>query len=129
MNVHRGIRALCVIAAGLAPVVACLIARFISDLAVDHAIPRSENDELPAITQMWVVGVADGTVPTVLISALFGLLTIGFGLYVIISKRGSPDFSGTALLLICCLAYAVAIVMVGNTLLGTVLAFVPVREH
>ena len=129
MTIHRLLRIICVLGATVAPVLAAVLTRFVSQVAVEHVLPRSGHSALPSFTQTWVVSVADGTLPIVPVAALISLLVVGLGLYLVLSKRVSSEASGTALSLICCLSYTVAVIAIFNTLMGTVVAFVPLREH
>lgn len=129
MTIHRLLRSVCVLGATVAPFLAAVLTRFVSGVAVQYVLPRSEQWALPSFTQFWVVGVAEGRLPIVPVAALVSILVVGLGFFFVVSKRVSSEASGTALSLLCCLSYTIATIALCNTLLGTVMAFVPVREH
>ena len=123
MILHRIIRIVCLVGSGIAPVISAYFCRFISQMAVKHVIPKSGSEELPAVTQVWAVGVADGKLPLVLIAFSISFLIILSGLYAVISKRPSADTRLNALVIICCAGFAIALISVCSTLLAIILPF------
>lgn len=129
MILHRIIRLVCLAGAVTAPMFAASLCRFISRIAVKHVLPRSGSEQLPSLTQTWVTGVADGSFPLLLIALVLSALVAASGLYVLFSKRLSPDAVATVFALVCCVAYTSAVVSVGSTVMALVIPFLPTANE
>ena len=103
--------------------VAALVCRSTSHTAVRHVLPHSGNEHLPALTQTLVTGVVDGRFPLVPIATVLSSVIVVSGLYVIFSKRLSPDTMASAFALLCCVAYSAGVVLIGSTMMAIVLPF------
>lgn len=125
MILHRIIRLVCLLGASIAPMFAALVCRSISHTAVKHVIPRSGSEHLPSLTQAWIVGVADGSFPLVLIAFVFSVLIAAAGFYFIFSKRLSAEATASAFVLVCCVGYTAALIVFGSTLMALVMPFLP----
>lgn len=70
-------------------------------------------------------GVADGSFPIIVIALLLSALVAVLGLYIIFSERLSPEATGSAFAVVCCVGYAMPFVLLGNTMIALVIPFVP----
>src|SRR5688572_4789081 len=120
MVLHRLIRFVCLTAATAAPLVAAFICRQISEIAVKEVIPRSGSTRLPAFTEMWITAIAEGRLPLVGVGLLVSVVVMGLGLYVLLSKRTSGEARTTLFALVCSIGFAIATVLLGNTVIGVV---------
>ena len=84
---------------------------------------------MPAFTQMWVAGMADGSFPVVLIALFISLLLLASGFYFVFSSRPPPEAATSALVAICSVGYTVAAVILGSTMMGLVLPFIKVATQ
>jgi hypothetical protein len=125
MILHRIIRLVCLLGASIAPMLIALVCRSISHTAVKYIIPRSGSEHLPSLTQAWIVGVADGSFPLVLIAFVISILIAAAGFYFIFSKRLSAEAASSALVLVCSVGYTAALVAFGSTALALVMPFLP----
>jgi len=75
---------------------------------------------------MWIAGVADGRFPIVVIALVLSVLVATLGLYIVFSKRLSPEAAGSALALVCCGSYAASAISLGSTLMALVIPFIPI---
>ena len=123
MMVHRLIRLVCLVGAVTAPVLAAFICRFISRIAVKRVFPHPGSAHLPSFTETWVTRVADGGFPLLQIAFLLSVLVAGLGFYILLSRRLSTDAVASAFAMVCCFAYASALVTLGSTMLAIVLPF------
>jgi hypothetical protein len=105
--------------------IAANICRFIARVAVKQVIPHSRSEPLPELTQTWITGVADGSFPIIVMALLLSALIAGLGLYIIFSKRLSPDATMSAFAVVCCIGYAAAFISMGNTITALVVPFLP----
>ena len=124
MLLHRIIRLVCFLGATTVPLVAAFICRLISRVAVKDVIPHSGSVHLPALTQTWVIGMADGSLPVVIIACLLSALVAASGLYVLFSKQVSADAVASVLIVASVVSYSVALVSVGSTMIALVLPFI-----
>lgn len=129
MILHRIIRLTCLVGAATAPVIAAFFCRFISRLAVKHLLSLSADAPLPSLTRTWVTGVADGSFPLMPAALFLSVLVAASGLYVLFSKRPSPDAAMTAFAILCCVSYAVAVVSVSSTTMALVIPFLPMVKE
>ena len=125
MLLHRIIRLVCLAGATTAPFIAANLCRFIARVAVKHVIPHSHSEPLPELTQTWIVGIADGSFPIIIIALLLSVLVLILGLGIIFSKRLSSDAVGSAFAVVCCFSYAGAVVSIGSTMMAIVIPFLP----
>jgi len=123
MILHRIIRLVFVFGAGIAPIWSALFCRFISRLAVKQVIPLSGSQQLPMLTQTWIAGVADGSFPLLPIALFISGLVFAAGLYYVFSQRLSPQAAASALVVVCCIGYALALMAVCSTTLALVMPF------
>jgi hypothetical protein len=99
------------------------LCRSISRFALKYVIPHSGSEYLPMLTQTWVTRVVDGTFPLIPIALFVSALVSVSGLYIIFSKRLSPDAVASAFALVCCVGYTAAVLSVGSTMVALVLPF------
>lgn len=125
MLLHRIFRLVCLIGSATAPMLSALLCRFSSQIAVKHLIPHSSSERLPSLTQTWVAGVADGSFPLIPIALGVSSVLAALGLYLIFSKRLSADVVASVFPLVCCVAYAAALVSLGSTMMALVIPFLP----
>jgi hypothetical protein len=123
---HRTLRLVCLAGATAAPVLAAFTCRFNSRFAVKQIFPHSGSEHLPAFTQTWALGVADGSFPLILIALILSAVVAASGIYAQFSKRLSPDAAATTLVVVCCVGYAAGLVMLGSTMMALVLPFVEI---
>ena len=121
--VHRAVRLVCLAGAAPAPLVTALFCRELARYAVKHALPRSGVEALPALTELWIVKVAEGALPLPLIGLLISLGMGVSGCYSIFSKRLTAETGGSTLLLVCCVSYATALTTLGSSLAALLLPF------
>lgn len=111
---------MCLVGGGSAPLWSAGICRFISRTAVKDVFP---HEPLPAFTQMWVAGIANGGLPVLLIALLISALLFASGLYFLLSRRPSPEARTSGLVAVCSVGYTVAAVALASTMMGLVLPF------
>ena len=128
MILHRFIRSVCLLGAITAPVFAALQSRFFSHAAVKYVIPRSGSEQLPYLTQTWIVKVADGSFPLTLAAFVVSALIAMVGFYLLFSKRLSPEATSTVFVLICCVGYTAALIVVCSTIIALVMPFIPMAK-
>ena len=126
MLLHRIIRLVCLIGASIAPILSAQLCHFVSRIAVKHLIPNSDSEHLPVLTQTWIVGVANSNFPLIFIALIFSSLVGVSGLYIIFSKRFSANSASSAILVICCVGYTAALLMVASAMLALVMPFLPI---
>lgn len=107
----------------MAPPFATFICRLVARITVKHVIPLSGSHDLPALTQTWVVKLAEDGFPIILIALVLSALVAAPGFFVLFSKRLSADKSASVLLIVCCVAYSAALIFMGSTMLALVLPF------
>jgi hypothetical protein len=129
MIIHRIIRLVCLAGAATAPILAAVLCRFISRIAIKHVIPHAGSEPLPAFTQTWVAGLATGSFPLISIALVLSAVVAVSGFYVLYSKRLSPEAAASAFAILCCVAYAAALVSLGSTLMALVIPFLPVASE
>jgi hypothetical protein len=95
--------------------------RFISRLAVKEIFARQP---LPAFTETWVVGTAEGRVPVLPIAGVISVLLAASGLYFALSGKPSAEARTSGLALVCSVGFTVAAITLGSTIMGLVLPFV-----
>jgi hypothetical protein len=111
----------CLVGGGIAPLWSAGICRFISRIAVKDVFP---HEPLPAVTQMWVAGVANGTFPVLLIALLISALVFVSGFYFLLSRRPSPEARTSGLVAVCSVGYTIAAVGLASTMMGLVIPFI-----
>ena len=110
----------CMVGGGVAPLWSAGICRVISRIAVKEVFP---HEPLPAFTQMWVAGIANGSFPVLLIALVISALLFASGLYFLFSRRPSPEARTTGLVAVCSVGHSVAAVALASTMMGLVLPF------
>ena len=129
MVLHRIIRSVCVLGAGIALIVSALGSRSISRLAVKQIIPHSGSEHLPMLTQIWVVDVANGRFPLIPIALIISALVVASGLYFVFSKRPSPQTAASVLVVVCCVCYSFAVILMSSTMLALVMPFMKIASE
>lgn len=113
----------------MAPVISAFFCRYMAQIAVKHVIPKSGSEQLPALTQVWAVGVANGKFPLILIALSLSFLIVLSGLCAIFSERLSTDTKSSTLVVVCCVGFTVAFISVCSTVLALILPFLQTAKE
>jgi hypothetical protein len=120
---HRAIRLVCVVGAGAAPIFMAILCRQFAQIANEQFLSRSAHQELPLLTQAWIVDLAGGNLPLVPVALLLSVVILAAGVFFVFTKRITNETASSGTIAVCCVGYTVGIVIAGSTLLGLAVPF------
>ena len=124
MTLHRAIRLVCVLGAAIALPLSANLARVAAKTAMRNYL-KSSGDSLPLLTQTWVRDLASGQFQLILISLPIAAAVLILGLWLLYSRRFSTEAASSALTVLCCVGYTIALPFTSVVLFAITLAFVP----
>ena len=120
MRRHRVFACLGLISAVIAPLNAAALCDFLSRVFRDAIRTTHANQPLPDFTQLWIMR----KLPFMPVEVAISLVTLGLGILVFRRKDGEQAMAW--LVVICCIAFTMVIILTGSVILA---ASLPFMEH
>jgi hypothetical protein len=95
--------------------------RFFSRFAVKEIF---HQQPLPAFTETWVIGTAEGRFPVLPIAGVISAVLAASGLYFVLSRKPSAEARTSGLAVVCSVGFTIGAITLGSTTMGLVLPFV-----